>query len=174
MKNNNLMFRFMALEFKVRDYFNSPEDILRVAGIQPGFHVLDFGCGPGSFSLAAARLVGDTGKVYALDIHPLAIKMVEEKARANHLSNIETIASQGEIPLADASIDMALVYDVYHDLETPESLLKILHRILKPGGILSFSDHHLKVEQVMPDFTRNGWYKLQQQEKKTYRFVKVS
>ncbi len=48
--------------------------------IKPGTHVLDYGCGPGNYTIVAAELVGPSGKVYAVDIHPLAIREVQNKA----------------------------------------------------------------------------------------------
>ena len=55
---DNLVFTGHLLFFKIRDLFLPPEDVLKEAGIAAGFHVLDFGCGTGSYSLAAARVVG--------------------------------------------------------------------------------------------------------------------
>ena len=69
---SDFSFRVMSLEFRLRDFFRPPERILREAGIRNGMTVLDFGCGPGGFSLAAAKLVGPDGRVYAVDNHPLA------------------------------------------------------------------------------------------------------
>jgi 2-polyprenyl-3-methyl-5-hydroxy-6-metoxy-1,4-benzoquinol methylase len=57
-------------------------------GIQQGFRVLDYGCGPGGFSLAAAELVGNAGKVYVLDLHPLAIQQVQKKAAKRGLTTL--------------------------------------------------------------------------------------
>jgi 23S rRNA U2552 (ribose-2'-O)-methylase RlmE/FtsJ len=68
---SDFSFRAMSLEFRLRDFFRPPERILREAGIRDGLTVLDFGCGPGGFSQAAAKLVGPEGRVYAVDNHPL-------------------------------------------------------------------------------------------------------
>jgi len=64
---SDFSFRVMSLKFRLRDFFRPPERILREAGIRNGMTVLDFGCGPGGFSLAAAKLVGPGGRVYAAD-----------------------------------------------------------------------------------------------------------
>ena len=71
---SNIHFRLMSLSFKFRDLFLLPGNILEEVDIKTGFHILDYGCGPGSYSLAASKLVGETGKVYALDNHPLAVQ----------------------------------------------------------------------------------------------------
>ncbi len=75
----NIGFRLMSFSFWWRDRFLNPKKILEELDIGQGQAVLDFGCGPGSFTIPTARIVGETGKVYALDIHPLAIKTVEKK-----------------------------------------------------------------------------------------------
>jgi ubiquinone/menaquinone biosynthesis C-methylase UbiE len=61
--------------------------------IKPGDQILDFGCGPEIFTIMSAEKTGNSGKVYALDIHPLAAKMVEQKARQKKFGHIITILS---------------------------------------------------------------------------------
>ena len=88
-----LHFKLMALTFKIRDFFAPRINILKEVGIRPGFCVLDYGCGSGSYIIAAAELVGDSGRIYALDIHPLAIERARRIISRNHLTNVETIQS---------------------------------------------------------------------------------
>ena len=77
---SNFHFKFMSFGFKFRDLLRPPKNKLNEIGIKSGFHILDYGCGPGNYSIVAAQLVGNSGKVYALDIHPLGIKIVQEMA----------------------------------------------------------------------------------------------
>ena len=84
-------FRLMTLVFRVRDFFRPRIDFLKEAGIHSGFCILDFGCGPGSYIQPLAQLVGASGVIYALDIHPLSIKEVQNKATRNEIKNIKTI-----------------------------------------------------------------------------------
>jgi ubiquinone/menaquinone biosynthesis C-methylase UbiE len=169
---SNLHFRFMSLGYKFRDFLLPRINILREAGIQPGFHVLDYGCGPGSYSVLAAELVGKTGKVYALDIHPLAIQRVRDVASKKQLENVETIYSDCKTGLPDRSIDVVLLYDIFHELSDPNGVLGELHRVMKPHGILSFSDHHMRESEILSKVTDGGLFKLSIKGKKTYRFVK--
>jgi tRNA A58 N-methylase Trm61 len=76
-----LMFRGMTFVLRCRDIFRPRERILKEVQIEPRHRVLDFGCGPGSYTIIVAKCVGENGKVYALDIHPLAMKKVQETAR---------------------------------------------------------------------------------------------
>ena len=77
----NLWFRLMALEYRLKADSAAVLRTLKEAGIQRGMNVLDFGCGPGRFAVPAAKIVGKEGFVHALDVHPLAIKMVERAAK---------------------------------------------------------------------------------------------
>jgi ubiquinone/menaquinone biosynthesis C-methylase UbiE len=141
-KETGLSFRFMSLMFKFRDIIKPRKNVLKDAGIQPGFQVLDFGCGPGGYILPLAHLIGKSGKIYALDINPQAIKAVEVIAARENLNNIETITSDGTTGLPDGNLDAVLLYDVFHHLKNPDDILKELHRILKPEGFLSMTDHY--------------------------------
>lgn len=170
---SNFGFRMMSFIFRVRDILSPPENILQEVIIEPGFYILDYGCGPGSYSIAASKLVGDTGKVYALDIHPLAIKHLQEIASKKGLSNIEVIQSDCETGLPDCSVDLILLYDVFHHLDYSYEILKELSRILKPNGILSFSDHHMEEEAILTGMTDKGLFRLSKKGERTYSFLKV-
>jgi ubiquinone/menaquinone biosynthesis C-methylase UbiE len=169
----NLHFRLMALNLLFRDMIHPPEAMLAEAGVKAGLHVLDYGCGPGSYALPAAQVVGITGRVYALDVHPLAVQRVQRLAVKKGLTNMHTILSDGMANLPDAIIDVALCYDVFHELREPEKVLAELHGVLKPDGILPFSDHHLKEEAIVSRVTAGGRFKLSGKAKRTYTFFKV-
>jgi len=169
----NLHFRLMALCLKLRDLFLPREVILKEAQIKPGFVVLDFGCGPGSYSILAAQMVGATGKVYALDIHPLAGQIVQKAAVKKGLQNIETINSDFATGLKNESVDAALLYDTFHLLNDPKAVLGELYRILKRDGILSFNDHHMEENEIISKVTKGGLFRLSRKgQRKTYTFLK--
>jgi len=169
-----LHFWLMTLSFMVRDLLFPPEKILREAGVKPGFCVLDFGCGPGSYTLAASHLVGEKGLVYALDMNPLAIRRVKRIASNRKLANIRTILSDCETGLPDESVDLILLYDTYHELKEPRRVLAELHRVLKPEGFLSFSDHHLSESRMVTELTDIGFFRFVRKGKKTCTFTKAS
>lgn len=177
-------FWCMSVVFKVRDLLVSPMRKLEEAAVGPGAQVLDFGCGPGSFSIAAAQRVGSTGRVYALDIHPDAVKAVEKKAARKGLANVETIRAASpsqrhrRFPfewaggLETESIDVVLLYDTFHMISDQEGLLRGLHRVLKADGRISLSDHHMKHSDILEAVTQGGWFELSKQGKLTYTFTK--
>ncbi len=121
---SNLSFRLMALSFKFRDFFRPRIDILKEVGIKPGYQVLDYGCGHGSYIIDTSRLVGESGMVYALDVHPLAIQMVQNLASKMKLMNVKTIHSDCKTGLPDKSLDVVLLYDTFHDLSKPDDVIK--------------------------------------------------
>ena len=169
----NLHYKFMALGHKFRDFLLPRVHVLKEAGIRPGFHVLDYGCGPGSYIAPLANLVGESGKIYALDIHPLAIQMVQKIVLKKALGNVETIQSDCPTGLDNNLIDVVLLYDTYHDLSDSESVLLELHRVLKPEGLLSFSDHHMKEDEILSGITETGLFRLSEKGKKTYSFLRA-
>jgi ubiquinone/menaquinone biosynthesis C-methylase UbiE len=169
----NFSFKVMALLFRLRDFFMTPVKKLEEAGLKPGFRVLDFGCGPGSFSEAAADKVGPSGKVYSLDIHPLAIQSIKKRIERKGIRNIESISSDGDTGLSDASIDVVLLYDVLHEIKEKHGVLFELNRVLKPGGIVSLSDHHLKEKEILSHMTGQRLFVLERKDKKTYAFSKL-
>lgn len=171
---STLEFNLMSLWFKLRDLLSPPESILSEVGIKPGFQVLDYGCGPGSYAIVVADQFGHSGKVYAVDINPLALRRVRETASRKGLRNIETIHTDCATGLESNRIDVVLLYDTYHDLENPDDVLEELHRILKPNSTLSFSDHHMREEEILARITGGGLFRLSSKDKKTYSFLKES
>lgn len=169
---SNLHFKFMSLGYKLRDLRLPRRNILKEVGIKPGFRVLDYGCGPGSYIIPLAALVGESGKVYALDIHPLAIRKVQNIASKKKLANVETILSDCQTALPDNSLDAVLLYDIFHHLSDPDGVLKELHRVLKPDGILSFGDHHMKESEIVSKVTNGGLFRLSRKGQRTYSFLK--
>jgi ubiquinone/menaquinone biosynthesis C-methylase UbiE len=170
---SSIGFKFMNFAFRVRDLLRSRMDVLKEAGIEPGFCVLDYGCGPGSYVVSLAQLVGASGEIFALDIHPLAIKEVQKKATQKAIKNLKTIASDCNTGLSDSKVDVVLLYDTYHNLSRPEDVLRELHRVLKSDGTLSFSDHHMDEKDILAGVANTGLFKLLAKGKKTYRFSKV-
>lgn len=165
-------FRFMSFGYRFRDLFLPRRNVLDEVGIKAGANILDYGCGPGSYSVIAAQLVGATGKVYALDMHPLAIQRVQKAATKKRLTNVEAIRSDCATGLENSSVDVVLLYDVFHSLSDPNAVLKELHRVLKSSGILSFTDHHMNENEIVSSVTNSGLFKLLRKGERTHSFSK--
>lgn len=169
---SGLHFRVMAFIYRLRDLLLPRLRILEEVGMGPGSHVLDYGCGPGSYILPLAKIVGLSGRIYALDIHSFAIQMVQRIISRRSLPNVETIHSDCKTGLRGDSIDVVLLYDVLHDLRNPDEVLEELHRVLQPGGVLSLRDHHLKEDQVLSKVRSGRLFELSRKGSRTYSFSK--
>ncbi|MFA5111502.1 MAG: class I SAM-dependent methyltransferase [Desulfobaccales bacterium] len=106
-----------------------------------GITLLDLGCGPGHYALAAADLVGPNGLVYAVDLWEEGIATLKERAAQEGRGNLKAlVAAAGRLPLEDASVDVGFLATVLHDLvedETATGALEELARVLKPGARLA-------------------------------------
>ena len=174
-KMSNFAFKMMALVgIPIRNMFMPPDKMLDEVEIKPGSHVLDFGCGPGVFTTKIAENIGPSGIVYALDINPLAVSMVVRKARKKNLENIRTIHSDCSTALPDNCLDHIICFDVFHALDNHHEVLMELHRVLKPKGLMYFSDHHLKEIEIVQRLTAKGLFKLKDQWRWTFSFNKVA
>jgi ubiquinone/menaquinone biosynthesis C-methylase UbiE len=89
-------FKFMNLCFHVIDFIYPYIDKrVKKFGVEPGMTVVDYGCGPGRYAMRFARLVGRHGKVFAVDIHELAVEAVKEKIERYGLTNVEAVLASG-------------------------------------------------------------------------------
>jgi ubiquinone/menaquinone biosynthesis C-methylase UbiE len=168
-----LAFNVMSWTFKLRDLLSPREEILREVDLRPGFRVLDYGCGPGAYVAAASAMVGPSGRVYALDLHPLAVRRVRRLAKVEGLTNVETILSDCATGLPDGSVDVVLLYDVYHMLRQSEAVLQELHRVLGPGGTLSVLDPHMEEQALTSGIAGGGLFRLEEKCARTLRFLVV-
>jgi ubiquinone/menaquinone biosynthesis C-methylase UbiE len=159
-----IAFRAMSFYFALRHRLEDVTKPLKKAGITEGQIILDFGCGPGHYAIAAAKMVGQSGRVYALDIHPLAARSVEKKAAKDSLTNIKTILSKRDTGLPDQSIDTVLVYDTIHMIKDKQALTKELHRVLKPDGLLSVIAEHVKVDDIIKMLEQDGLFSLRDRQ----------
>ena len=146
-------------------------EVLKAVGINKGHIALDFGCGSGTYTIPAARLVGEEGKVYALDKDKKALDKLMQKAKSEGLRNVERIDTSGEprIKLADESIDVVLLFDILHyyyfpRVEDRRQLLSEIYRVLKPNATLSLYPTHLqsfmepKLENVKREIYEANFY----------------
>ena len=128
-------------------------EILEKAGIKRGKTVLDFGCGSGTYTIPAAKIVGEKGIVYALDKDKKVLDKLMQKAESVGLRNIKRIDASGElkIPLHDESVDVVLLYDVFHSyyfsqVADRKKLLEEVYRVSKPDAFISVWPKHMESE----------------------------
>ena len=120
----------------------SAMEVLEAVGLEIGDIFLDAGCGDGYISIAASNLVGDQGKIYALDVYPESIETVKKEIEDKKLDNTHAILADisKNIPLDSDSIDMVLMANVLHGFVADEEVEKVMSNIvevLKPGGVFA-------------------------------------
>jgi ubiquinone/menaquinone biosynthesis C-methylase UbiE len=110
-------------------------EMLGSLGLRPADVVVDVGCGPGFYTLPAARLVAPGGRVYAVDLEPRMLDLVRERAAAAGVLNVEIVRSTGPaIPLDDAVADLVIAALLLHDLADRAPMARELRRVARPGG----------------------------------------
>jgi ubiquinone/menaquinone biosynthesis C-methylase UbiE len=125
------------LERAEREDEEQPRMAVKLLKIQPGQSVADIGAGSGYYTELLSRAVGAAGTVYATDIQPEMLRMVDERIRARKLTNVKPVLSGEDDPrLPPGSLDLALLVDVYHEFAEPQRMLRAIRAALKPGGRL--------------------------------------
>jgi ubiquinone/menaquinone biosynthesis C-methylase UbiE len=171
---SDLSFKGMSLWLRLRERFRDPIAELLTNGLEAGNTVLDFGCGIGSYAIPAAEIVGNSGLVYALDVHPLAIRAVERRAEEANLTNIRTILSNGDTALPDGSVDVVLLYDVLHSVPEKQVLLEELCRVLRPGGHLLVKPDHMTRDEVLSQVTAGNSFSLERELGGSFEFKRLA
>ena len=140
-----------VLEDPGRNAWQKPEEVVAKLGLKPGETVADIGAGSGYFTVRLARAVGPSGKVYAVDIDPGMLQYIRQRAKKDHLKNIQTILAGAHDPkLAPASVDLIFICDTLHHISEREKYYPLLARALKPGGRLVDVDFHKRALPLGP------------------------
>ena len=126
-----------------------PDLLLAELKLTPGMVVADIGAGSGYHTRRMAEVVGKTGKVYAVDVQPQMVQMLSAIAREGRYSNVKPILSTADdVKLPLASVDLAIMVDVYHELEFPFEVLRSIVKSLKPGGVVAFVEYRAEDANV--------------------------
>lgn len=144
---------------------NEYEAMIRDAGLQLGWHVLDAGCGGGSFLPLMSELVGSTGRITALDLAPENIAIVEQRiAEGQFVCPIDTkLSTITELPFADDTFDAIWCANVVQYLTKTEfhQAAAEFYRVLKPGGLLALKEVDLTALQFGPLEPARIWHMLE-------------
>ena len=144
---------------------------LDALSVEEGQTICDLGCGNGYHSLEIAKRVGEEGRVIGVDIQPEMLDRLESRAEEQEIENVGLIIGEYHDPrLPEASCDLILMADVYHELSHPVEVLGHIRRALKPGGrvaalefraedpaVLIKPKHKMTKAQVVAEFTANGF-----------------
>ena len=147
----------MVMTFHGAPWLERPEreeeerlsELVRELKLQPGQVVADVGAGSGVITMMMAHEVGPTGKVMAVDIQQEMLDLLGDKLKNRDIQNIELVLGEEKSPKLDpASIDLALMVDVYHEFEYPYEMMLELSQALKVGGRIAFVEYRREDPQV--------------------------
>jgi ubiquinone/menaquinone biosynthesis C-methylase UbiE len=153
--------------------------MLAALHVKPGDTVCDLGCGNGFYTLKLAKLVGDKGKVVAVDIQREMLELLKDRAAEEKVTNIEPVLGTVVDPkLPVGSIDLLLLVDVYHEFSNPEEMLAAIRKSLKPTGRIALLEfraedpnvpikplHKMSKAQIMKEFPPNGFKLVEEFDK---------
>ena len=137
------------LERSAREIEEAPSKLIASLQLKPGMTVADIGAGSGYFTRRLARAVGPEGVVYAVDIQPEMLQILGTKMAKAGLSNYRPVLGKLKDPsLPPASIDVALMVDVYHEFEFPHEMMAAIRKALKPDGRVVFVEYRGELDWV--------------------------
>jgi ubiquinone/menaquinone biosynthesis C-methylase UbiE len=124
-----------------REKTEKVSEILSVLQAEPGKRIADIGAGEGFYSLRIARAVGPTGRVTAVDLSEKHLEKLRARIQQDKVTNVDVVVGAVDDPrLPQGTFDAALIYNAYHEMTTPEPILKAIFMALKPGGRLVMAE----------------------------------
>jgi len=139
------------LENPERDAEQKPDEVIKAMGIKQGETIADIGAGSGYFAFRFSKHVGDTGRVYAVDINKDMILFMNRHIRDSKLKNVATVLSAPDDPLLmDGSIDRFFICNTWHHVENQPHYIALMKKMLRPGGQIIVVDYHKKELPVGP------------------------
>ena len=165
---------YLGAEWLVRDNREQEERcslMLTNLGVKKGMNICDMGCGNGFYTLQLAKMVGEKGHLYAVDIQPEMLKFLNDRADKQGVTNISPILGTFTNPrLPNGKIDLILCVDVYHEFSHPEQMLAAMRASLSPEGLIALveyraeddkvpikPEHKMTKAQIMKEFPANGF-----------------
>jgi ubiquinone/menaquinone biosynthesis C-methylase UbiE len=170
---------FHGADWLMRKERQSEEDcnrLVKALKIKPGQTVCDMGCGNGFYTMRMARLVGERGRVLAVDIQPEMLSLLDKQLKGKKIKNVEPILSTPIDPnLPEGKVDLILIVDVYHEFSYPEHMLQAMRKSLAPGGRIALAEfrledpavpikllHKMSKEQILKEYEPNGFKLVEQ------------
>ena len=152
----NVMEYLDRLDRPERDHDQKPAQVVDALELKPGMHVADLGAGSGYFTRRFVEAVGETGKVYEIDVEPKALKYVEESLiRMHRRFEAEFILARPDNPkIPLESVDLIFVCDTYHHLEDRADYFRNVKTSLKPGGRIALIDFYHDERSGDPGFPK--------------------
>ncbi len=166
---------WLGAEWLVRDDREREERcslMMASLGVKPGMKVCDMGCGNGFYTVQLAKIVGDKGQVYAVDIQPKMLEFLKERTDKEKVTGhvVPVLGELWDPKLPEGKLDLILLVDVYHEFSHPEQMLAAMRKSLAPGGKVVLveyrgedpevpikPEHKMTKDQINKELTANGF-----------------
>jgi ubiquinone/menaquinone biosynthesis C-methylase UbiE len=165
-----------------REKWQRVDDLIGAAKIGAGSKVADVGAGDGFLTLRLAPLVGETGKVFAVDISDTKLSSLKQRVAEKNLGNVEVVKGDADDPhLSVGDLDAVIILNSYHEMPKYAEVLRHIREALKPGGRLVIAEpgptpaeetraqqiakHHIAAQYVAEEVAQAGFKIVEQQEK---------
>jgi len=159
------------LERPEREREEAPSTAIAVLDIKPGQVVADVGAGSGYYTVRLAERVGASGRVFATDIQPEMVRLLQQRVARERLTQVDVVqAAEADPRLPQNQLDLILMVDVYHELARPQEMLQQLRGALKPDGrlvLIEFrkestwvpirEDHKMSVTEARMELEAEGY-----------------
>lgn len=162
------------LEDPARDAHQKPREVITALDLKPGEVIADIGSGSGYFTLRLAAHVGETGRVYGVDIEPEMVRHLNRRVRDAGLRNVHAVLADPDDPLLSEPVDRFLIVDTWHHVENQVKYLVLMRKALKPGGQVIMIDFQKKDLPLGPPLAMKISREdlIQQMEASGFRVVK--
>jgi ubiquinone/menaquinone biosynthesis C-methylase UbiE len=147
----NLDVWLERMEVGSRELYSARNAVVAAIGLEPGDAIADIGAGTGLYTLLFAEEVGPMGRVYAEDIEPMFLDLINRRAEDSGVDNITAVLGrENDVTLPANELDVVFIADTYHYFGDREAVMKSVLRALKPGGSLVLVDYDLKPGEERP------------------------
>lgn len=149
----NLDVWLERLEVGSRELYSARENVVTAIGLKEGDVIADVGAGTGLYTLLFAESVGPAGHVFAVDIEPLFLDLINQRAEDMGYDNVTAVLGrENAITLPEDSLDFVFIADTYHYFTDREAIMKTIYNALKPGGSLIMVEFELTPGEPKPDY----------------------
>lgn len=171
-KLTNTQFRMMQRLMRFADAIHpTPPARAKSFGIKPGMTVVDYGCGPGRYTVEFARLTGPGGKVFAVDLVEIALEETAKRLAENDIDSVELKLAHGyDSGLEDGCADIVFAVDMFHHVE-PAPFLKETSRIVKSDGVLLISGGHQTRRSIKAAIADSGLWTLSEETRQYIKYA---
>jgi len=149
----NLDVWLERMEVGSRELYSARQEVVDAVGLGEGDWVADIGAGTGLYTLLFAEEVGPAGRVFAEDIEPLFLDLINRRVADTDFENVTSVLGrQEDVTLPAEALDVVFIADTYHYFDDREAIMRTIYDALKPGGALMLVEFEITPGEEKPDY----------------------